>query len=63
MNSAACMNKGFILDGFPRSPEDAKQIFYNKVEVPKEPVEGEEEEAEPTYEYKLNDKVIPQYAI
>ena len=57
------MNKGFILDGFPRSPEDAKQIFYLKVEVPKEPVEGEEEEAEPTYEYKLNDKVIPQYAI
>ena len=63
LNSAACMNKGFILDGFPRSPEDAKQIFYLKVEVPKEPVEGEEEEAEPTYEYKLNDKVIPQYAI
>jgi adenylate kinase family enzyme len=23
LNSAGCMNKGFILDGYPRSKEDA----------------------------------------
>jgi adenylate kinase family enzyme len=25
--SPACMNKGFILDGYPRTSEDAKQVF------------------------------------
>jgi adenylate kinase family enzyme len=27
INSPACMNKGFILDGFPRNREDAREIF------------------------------------
>jgi adenylate kinase family enzyme len=32
MNSAACRNKGFILDGYPRNINDAKNIFLNKIE-------------------------------
>jgi adenylate kinase family enzyme len=27
LNSAGCMNKGFILDGFPRTKEDSREIF------------------------------------
>ena len=25
--SPACMNKGFIMDGYPRNSEDAKNVF------------------------------------
>ena len=34
MNSAACKNKGFILDGYPRNQNDSKNIFLKKVENP-----------------------------
>ena len=67
MNSAACQNKGFILEGFPRSQEDAKAIFNEKKELPKKVVEGEEApaegEEEPQFEYIINEKIVPQYAI
>ena len=67
MNSAACQNKGFILEGFPRSQEDAKSIFNEKKELPKKAVEGEEApaegEQEPQFEYIINEKIVPQYAI
>ena len=67
MNSAACQNKGFILEGFPRSQEDAKSIFNEKKELPKKAVEGEEApaegEEEPQFEYIINEKIVPQYAI
>ena len=47
LNSAGCMNKGFILEGFPRSWEDASSIFVDKVPKEVEPKpEGEEEEGE-----------------
>lgn len=26
--SPSCMNKGFILDGYPRTVEDAKHVFF-----------------------------------
>lgn len=35
LNSAACQNKGFILDGYPRSVEDANSIFMNKIPLGK----------------------------
>ena len=44
------MNKGFILDGYPRSKEDAKMVFMDKIPIEKKPAEeGEEQEedAEP----------------
>jgi len=31
-SSAACRNKGFILDGFPRNQTDAKNIFLKEIE-------------------------------
>lgn len=58
------MNKGFILDGFPRSQDDAKVVFMEKHLKPDqpEPVEGEEEK-EPEYDLIKNDKILPQYSI
>lgn len=45
LNSAACQNKGFILDGFPRSVEDSRAIFMNQIPLAKEnEEEGAEEE-------------------
>jgi adenylate kinase family enzyme len=32
LNSAACQNKGFILDGYPRSKANAEQIFLTTTE-------------------------------
>ena len=62
------MNKGFILDGFPRSKDDAKLIFMDKIPITEEVAENEDpegaaEDAEPKFEEKLNDKIIPQYTI
>ena len=65
LGSAACMNKGFILDGFPRSKDDAELVFMNDVPVEKaenEDPEGAGEE-EPQTQKVLNDKIIPQYCI
>jgi adenylate kinase len=39
MDTAACKNKGYILDGYPRTFTDAKAIFAEKV---RDPLEGEE---------------------
>ena len=63
LESPACVNKGFILDGFPRSKDDARAIFNNKVlkEQEGEPAEGEEQE--PQYDEVLNQNIVPQYAI
>ena len=52
MNSAACQNKGFILDGFPRSVDDGKSIFMDKVEIQKEEPADGEEPGEPEFEEK-----------
>jgi adenylate kinase len=67
LSSAACMNKGFILDGFPRSKDDAELVFMNDVPVEK-PENGENDpegagEEEPGTKKVLNDKIIPQYCI
>lgn len=63
LNSAACMNKGFILDGFPRSKDGASEVFNLKIEKPCDPPAEGEDEGEPEYELKLNEKIVPQYAI
>lgn len=63
LNSAGCMNKGFILDGFPRSKEDAKNVFMDKIPVEKPEGEEQEEDAEPQFEERLNERIVPQYAI
>jgi adenylate kinase family enzyme len=66
MSSAACKNKGFILDGYPRNINDAKSIFLTKIED-YEPLSAIEEEnaAElsslaPLYPgFTLNEDIIP----
>ena len=44
LNSAACQNKGFILDGYPRSKADAQEVFMDKIPIPSESPEGEDAE-------------------
>jgi hypothetical protein len=57
------MNKGFILDGYPRSKENAKNVFMKKVPLPmEEPAEGEEA-PEQQYKLEIDERIAPQYAI
>jgi hypothetical protein len=59
ISSPACLNKGFLLDGFPRKTEDAVQIFL-------EAQEGEIPEAQQINGlpgYISNNKILPQYVV
>lgn len=60
INSPACMNKGFILDGFPRNREDAREIFQD-VKL----VSEEDKEKDPSLvdTYETNEKIAPQYVV
>ena len=62
INSAACKNKGFILDGYPRNMNDAKGIFLKKVEDYQPPAEGEEPH-DPYPGFEINNEIVPQYVI
>ena len=55
----ACMNKGFILDGYPRHAEDAKHVFLTPVP---DYVEGSDEGAE-VPGFTKNLKIVPQYVV
>ncbi|XP_036405208.1 adenylate kinase 7-like [Megalops cyprinoides] len=37
LNSKPCRNQGFVLDGFPKTYEQAKELFYGEEEEPEEP--------------------------
>lgn len=63
MNTAACKNKGFILDSYPRTQNDAKHIFLQAIKDYQPPVEGEEPDESPFPGYTVNEDIIPQYAI
>lgn len=43
IESPACMNKGFILDGYPRNRNNARAVFYDPVQGYEAPEEGEDE--------------------
>jgi len=68
IESPACMNKGFILDGYPRNRTNARSVFYDPIPGYEPGEEGEDEAdvwanpLEPKGR-QLNTKVIPQYAI
>ncbi len=61
MDTAACKNKGYILDGYPRTFADAKAIFTEKLE---NAAEGEEATPEnPFPGYQIDAEILPQYVI
>lgn len=43
IGNPACMNKGFILDGYPRNLVDAKAVFLDAIPGYEAPEEGQEE--------------------
>lgn len=62
LSTAACRNKGFILDGYPRSQNDAKNIFLKKIEDYQAPAEDEVDES--IYPgYTVDAEILPQYVI
>lgn len=60
MNTAACKNKGFIIDGYPRTQADAKSIFLDKNNEEASP---EESSDNPFQGYTVNAEILPQYVI
>ncbi|XP_013999274.1 adenylate kinase 7 isoform X2 [Salmo salar] len=49
LNSTPCRNHGFVLDGFPKSYDQAKEIFYDELDYPRSKM--------PAY----NKKIIPEF--
>lgn len=67
MSTAACRNKGIILDGYPRNINDAKQIFLKKIDN-YSPLSMNEEasnidEGNPFPGYDPITEFIPEYVI
>lgn len=57
--SPACMNKGFILDGYPRNIKDAQAIFLDRCQ---DENEGEPQPADMPADqskFQVNEKIIP----
>ena len=70
IGNPACMNKGFILDGYPRNIHDAKAVFLDAIEGYEAPDDQEEAKgsAEETNEnafagYTIDEKILPQYTV
>jgi adenylate kinase len=59
INSPACMNKGFILDGYPRTSDDAQAIFLEQ--IPEDQPTDNQLESYPGF--TKNEKIIPQYVV
>ena len=56
LSSPACMNKGFVLDGYPRHTRDAQAVFLTK------PNDEEPKPADLPTDV-VNDKIMPQFCI
>ena len=65
LNENACRNRGYILDGYPRTFKDAQYVFLTKRKIQNEEGEWiEEEDEEPEEgEEKNFEKYIPDAAI
>lgn len=63
-NMSDCLNRGYILDGFPKSNQDAYDLFVNRTEIQAPKVEAEDGEVqEPQFQEDLNLKIIPQCVV
>jgi len=65
LNENACRNRGFILDGYPRTHKDAQKVFLIKkkkfiTNEDGEEVEAEEEEEEPDSEEEDAEEPTPE---
>ena len=74
VGSPACMNKGFILDGYPRNINDAKAVFLDPIpgyepgsggeEEKKEEVKGEVSDSGDSFPgFTISEKILPQYTV
>ena len=75
VGNPACMNKGFILDGYPRNINDAKAVFLDPIpgyepasaaeEEKKEEVKGEaaSDSGDPFPGFTISEKILPQYTV
>lgn len=74
VSGPACMNKGFILDGYPRNMNDAKAVFLTPIPGYEPPeAEAEEEKKAPSQEgsengdafpgFEIDNKILPQYTV
>ena len=64
------MNKGFILDGYPRNIVDAKTIFLEPIpgyvvpEEDNEEAKGSADEPEDNFPgFIISEKILPQYTV
>lgn len=68
LESPACTNKGFILDGFPKTFEGCLQVFGDKITFPVD-AEGNEERGayqeskESIGGFNLRAALLPQYSV
>ncbi|XP_041353358.1 adenylate kinase 7-like [Gigantopelta aegis] len=53
LHSMPCQNQGFILDGFPKTQEQAKELFANE----------EDEEEETSKETSYDQTIMPEYVV
>lgn len=72
IGNPACMNKGFILDGYPRNISDAKAVFLDPIPGYEAPEEGQEESKGAEEEgaevvnfpgFEISSKILPQYTV
>jgi hypothetical protein len=61
MNSAVCKNKGLINDGYPRTQQDAKSIYLEK--IPEDQNQEGENPDDLFPGFTISSEILPQYVI